>query len=188
MKLIIAQGNPGAQYAQTRHNVGFLVLDAFAVAHDASWKLDTKIRAELASTTINGEKMLLVKPHSFYNDTGMVVRSLVDFYKLTPARDVLVVHDELALPFGTIRVREKGSDAGNNGIKSINTHLGGDYWRIRVGVWNEQRNLLDDANFVLSRFSSDEQAILPKLIEASVFPLMETFIAEAPFATSVTHE
>ena len=188
MKLIVAQGNPGTQYAQTRHNVGFQALDAFAAAHDASWKLDAKAHAELASTTIDGEKVLLVKPQSFYNDTGMVVRALVDFYKLTPARDVLVIHDELALPFGTIRVRERGSDAGNNGIKSINAHLGGDYWRIRVGIWNELRDRMNDADFVLSRFSAEEQATLPKLIETSVFPLMETFVAEAPFATSVTHE
>ena len=164
IQLIVGLGNIGQEYAQTRHNVGFLVLDAFAVAHDASWKLDTKIRAELASTTINGEKVLLVKPHSFYNDTGMVVRSLVDFYKLTPARDVLVVHDELALPFGTIRVREKGSDAGNNGIKSINTHLGGDYWRIRVelrdGAHADQKAALALLGRAAEHFTVTEYTLL----------------------------
>jgi PTH1 family peptidyl-tRNA hydrolase len=186
MKIIFAQGNPGAQYARTRHNAGFIILDAFAAAHDASWKADTKHRADIAQTTINGEKVLLIKPGSFYNDTGLVARSLIDFYKLNPSRDLLVIHDELALPFGTIRIRQKGSDAGNNGIKSLNAHLGPDYPRIRVGIWNERRDLMDDADFVLSAFSKEESEALQQLIKNKLSELINSFIHGTLEATSHT--
>jgi len=177
MKVIFAQGNPGTQYARTRHNVGFIVLDALAEAEGGAWKTDTKMKAELATVTLEGEKVLLVKPLSFYNETGQVARALVDFYKLTPAESFLAIHDELALPFGTVRVREKGSDAGNNGIKSLNAHLGPDYSRIRIGVWNERREQMDDAAFVLSVFSTDEAVALKKLIANPIIPLIHDFVS-----------
>jgi PTH1 family peptidyl-tRNA hydrolase len=176
MKLIFAQGNPGSQYARTRHNTGFISLDAIAEANSATWKHQDKYKADIAEVTLNGEKVLLVKPLSFYNETGQVARALVDFYKLNPSEDVLVIHDELALPFGTIRVREKGSDAGNNGIKSLNAHLGEDYSRIRVGIWNEKRNLMDDADFVLSNFSVDEQKTLNEGLIPQITKLVEAFL------------
>lgn len=188
MKLIFAQGNPGSQYALTRHNVGFLVVDAIANTLGGSWKADSKIGAELCKLTIDGETVLLVKPLSFYNETGLVARKLVDFYKLIPASDVLVIHDELALPFGTIRVREQGSDAGNNGIKSLNSHLGAAYWRVRIGVWNELRERMNDADFVLGRFSANEQEQLTEMIRTTVFDLIKDFVHDTPLATSISHE
>lgn len=176
MKLIFAQGNPGSTYARTRHNTGFIVLEALAAAEDSSWKQADKFKAEIAEVSIANEKVLLVKPLSFYNETGQVARALVDFYKLDPSEDVLVIHDELALPFGTVRVRGKGSDAGNNGIKSLNAHLGENYDRIRVGIWNERRNLMDDADFVLSAFSSEEAEQLKQQTEQTIIPLIHDFV------------
>jgi PTH1 family peptidyl-tRNA hydrolase len=186
MKLIFAQGNPGKQYSRTRHNAGFIALDELAEANDGHWKVQDKYRAEIAEISLEGEKVLLVKPLSFYNETGQVARALVDFYKLDPADDVLVLHDELALPFGTIRVREKGSDAGNNGIKSLNAHLGQDYRRIRIGIWNESRNQMDDAAFVLSAFSKDELTQLDQLIKEKIIPSVELFLAGKLESTSHT--
>ncbi len=177
MKIIFAQGNPGAQYTRTRHNVGFLVLDALAEAESASWRTESKYKAEITEVHLEGEKVLLVKPLSFYNETGQVARALVDFYKLTPASDVLVIHDELALPFGTVRVREKGSDAGNNGIKSLNAHLGSDYVRIRIGIWNELRDRMDDAAFVLSVFTQEEMRQLSENFATTILPLIKKFVA-----------
>ncbi|MES2630972.1 MAG: aminoacyl-tRNA hydrolase [Patescibacteria group bacterium] len=174
MKLIFAQGNPGSQYTRTRHNTGFIALDT--LADDAPWKKSDKFKAEIAEISLAGEKILLVKPLSFYNTTGQVARTIVDFYKLEPSEDVLVIHDELALPFGTIRVREKGSDAGNNGIKSLNAHLGENYARIRFGIWNERRDLMDDADFVLSAFSEEELKQLQQLTETKITNLIEAFI------------
>jgi len=165
MKLLFAQGNPEPQYDHTRHNVGFIVLNELAAAHAVLFQPRDKFKAHIAELTIDGEKVLLAKPTTFYNETGQSARAIVDFYKLDPAADVLVIHDELALPFGTIRTREKGSDAGNNGIKSLNAHLGPDYKRIRFGVASEHRELMGDTDFVLGKFSADERERLPELIE-----------------------
>lgn len=184
MKIIFAQGNPGKQYERTRHNSGFIVLDTLATKEGASWRTDTKFKADIVEIELADEKVLLVKPLSYYNETGQVARSIIDFYKLDPSSDFLVIHDELALPFGTIRVREKGSDAGNNGIKSLNAHLGADYSRIRIGIWNEQRDLMDDAAFVLSKFSIDETKQLEALIDTKIISLIKDFITGQLEATS----
>lgn len=185
MKIVFAQGNPGKQYERTRHNTGFIVIDAFADAHDAAWKLSDKFKSEVADLTMGDEKVLLVKPQSFYNETGAVARHLQEFYNLS-AEDLLVVHDELSLPFGTVRRREKGSDAGNNGIKNLNTHIGEAYRRLRVGIWNEKRDLMDDADFVLSGFTKEEAKkltadIIPHAVEA-----IESFIRGSFESTSAT--
>lgn len=178
MKLIFAQGNPGKDYSTTRHNVGFMVLDTLASNKNTSFTLKPKFHAEIAETTIAGEKVLLVKPQTYYNESGVSARTLVDFYKLQPASDLLVIHDELALPLGTIRIREKGSDAGNNGIKSLNNHLGPDYSRLRIGVSNELRERMNDADFVLGHFSKDERETLNATIIPKVLELIEHFSAD----------
>lgn len=175
MKIIFAQGNPGTKYERTRHNTGFIALTALADSFGARWRTETKFRAEIADIELAGEKVLLVKPTSFYNETGPVARSLLDFYKLDPSTDFLVIHDELALPFGTVRIRNKGSDAGNNGIKSLNAHLGSQYWRIRIGVWNELRDRFNDADFVLSAFTATESERLKTIIEDKLLPLITSF-------------
>ena len=176
MKLILAQGNPEKRYENTRHNVGWHVLDALASREGAEWKLDKKHNADIALFHHNGEKTLLVKPRTYYNETGRTAQSLVQFFKFNPATDIAVLHDDLALPFGTLRIRGKGSDAGNNGVKSLNAHLGPDYARIRVGVWNEKRDLIDDASFVLSNFSSEEQKTLNEGLIPEIIKLVNVFV------------
>ncbi len=170
MKLILAQGNPEPKYDKTRHNVGFAVIDEFAKAHDLTWTNKSKFDALVTETTIDGEKILLAKPTTYYNETGQSARKLIDFYSIMPEHDLLVIHDDLALPFGTLRTRKQGSDAGNNGIKSLNNHIGPDYHRIRIGVSNENRERTGDVDFVLSKFSKSEsdnlqEAVFPKAIE-----------------------
>ena len=176
MKILFAQGNPDTKYAGTRHNTGFFVLDAFGDKYDVLWKDVDKFKSRVAETTIDGEKVLLVKPLSFYNDTGMVARSFIDFYKLDTATDFIAIHDDLALPLGTIRIREKGSDAGNNGIKSLNTHLGDGYARIRIGIWTDERDRMNDVDFVLGRFSKDQEKKLQKHIIPHVIDVLDGFI------------
>lgn len=177
MKIIFAQGNPGSKYTNTRHNVGFILLESFAKTQGADWRLLDKHKARVAEVSISGEKVLLVQPQTFYNDTGLSAQSLVHFYKLDSATDFVVVHDDLALPLGTVRVREKGSDAGNNGIKSLNAHLGPDYARIRVGVWTADRDLHGDVNFVLGNFTQTEADKVKNDITPIVHTLIERFIA-----------
>lgn len=176
MKLIFAQGNPESKYNGTRHNVGFFVIDALADAHNAQWQPKSKFKADCAEVTIDSEKVLLVKPTTYYNVTGESARALKDFYKIEN-NDILVIHDELALPFGTLRTRGDGSDAGNNGIKSLNAHIGTDYARLRIGVYNDKRSQTGDVDFVLGKFTNEEQAALPDITNAA-HAIINSFIAE----------
>jgi len=175
MKLIFAQGNPGTEYEKSRHNVGFIVLDNIALNCKAQWVNKPKFQASMASVLINNDKVTLIKPNTFYNETGASIRKLVDFYKLDPTTDILVVHDDLDLPFGTIRVRQQGRDAGNNGVKSINSHIGSNYARIRIGINNEFREKIGDVNFVLDNFRNAESKQLKKDIMPKVINLVEQF-------------
>lgn len=175
MKIIFAQGNPGTTYNGTRHNVGFSLIDTLAKAHSTSFASKPKFQADIAEFSVDGEKVLLIKPTTFYNETGQSARAIIDFYKLTPSTDFLVIHDELALPFGTIRTRLSGSDAGNNGIKSLNAHLGQEHSRIKVGVYTPLRDKMHDATFVLSKFTEEESKKLPAIAE-QVQSFAESFI------------
>lgn len=177
MKIIFAQGNPEQRYANTRHNTGFMVVDALARDERIKWRDIDKYKARVAELTIDGEKVMLVKPLSFYNDSGLVARQLIDYYKLEPSTDFVVIHDDLALPLGTIRTRQSGSDAGNNGIKSLNAHIGVLYPRIRVGIWTEQRDLMDDVHYVLGSFSKTERAKINTDIIPHTIELVRMFIA-----------
>lgn len=170
MKIIFSQGNPGQQYNNSRHNVGFMVLDALAASLGAEWTEKPRFTALAAEVTIEGEKTILIKPTTFYNETGVAARRIIDFYKIDKLNDFLVVHDDIDLPFGMIRIRKQGSDAGNNGIKSLNAHLEPDYGRIRIGTTNDSRSKMGERNFVLGKFSPDEQAklqsdIIPQAID-----------------------
>lgn len=158
MKLIIGLGNPESRYDLTRHNVGFLLLDYVAEQLGATWQSKPKFKGVVAETTIGGERAVLLKPTTYYNQVGEAARATLDFYKLSAATDVLALYDELALPFGALRTRLEGSDAGNNGVKSLIAHLGPQFARIRVGIANEQASGQDPADFVLGRFTKEEQA------------------------------
>ena len=130
----------------------------------------------MAELSYGGEKIILAKPTTFYNDTGRAARAIMDFYKVSLS-DVLVIHDELALEFGIIRVRHSGSDAGNNGIKSLNAHLGQGYARLRIGIHNPLRRRMGDAAFVLKPLSQAEQEALGTAIIPATTALVEQFVA-----------
>lgn len=177
MKLILAQGNIGPEYTQTRHNIGFMVVDTLADKLEAKWVNKPKFHTIMAQVDIGGERVILAKPTTFYNETGTAARKISDFYKIDPTKDLLVVHDDLALPFGTIRVRGEGSDAGNNGIKSINAHMEAKYHRIRIGILNEFREKMGDTDFVVSNFRNAESRQLKKAIIPHSIELIEQFCA-----------
>jgi len=175
MKLIFAQGNPGPEYTNSRHNIGFLVLDNFKNKHNLpEFKLKTKFQAEVTEFERDGEKIILAKPQTFYNQTGPSARAIVDFYQINP-ENTLVIHDELALDFGKIRIRQGGSDAGNNGIKSLNSHLRPNFWHLKIGINSQQRRLMDDADFVLGRLNQEEKAILEKSILPATSQIIDQF-------------
>ena len=175
MKVILALGNPGEKYVHTRHNAGFLVVNQLAAEQGAQFSNKPKFFSDIAELNMSGEKILLVKPTTYYNDVGISARALMDFYKLT-LDNVLVIHDDTALDFGKIRVRKGGRDAGSNGLKSLHTHIGADFWHIRIGTDNLLRRQIGDVDFVLSQFNADEQNILRDWTIPESIKLISTFL------------
>ncbi|MDO5028409.1 MAG: aminoacyl-tRNA hydrolase [Bacillota bacterium] len=154
MKVIAGLGNPGKDYARTRHNVGFMVIDKLIEKLSASpYKI--KFQAFISETTIGGEKVLLVKPQTYMNNSGNSLREILDFYKI-PSEDLIVIYDDIDIGFSTIRIRKKGSAGSHNGMKSIIYQIQSDTFpRIRIGV-GQKHPQQDLANFVLSNFSKEE--------------------------------
>ena len=163
MKLIVGLGNPGAKYAGTRHNAGFSVIDELAERHNI--KVDTcKHKALIGKGVINGEKVILAMPQTFMNLSGESVRAIMDFYKLT-VDDLIVVYDDIDLDVGKIRIREKGSAGGHNGMKNIILHSGSqDFVRVRVGVGKKPEHM-DLADHVLGRFSDEDRQNVEEAIK-----------------------
>lgn len=162
VRIIAGLGNPGASYANTRHNVGFMVLDALAREWGAVWKPDKARKAELAS----GPGVLLVKPQTYMNDSGFCVGPLMRYFKFTPEQ-VLVVYDDTALPVGALRLRAGGSDGGHNGMKSLIAHLGSDRFpRLRVGIGSHGQKTL--VGHVLGSFSPEEKPLIDEGVQRAV--------------------
>ncbi len=185
MKLIIGLGNPGNQFQNTRHNSGFEVLELLASQYEEKWHEKTKLSSFVAQLVIDAEPVLLLKPQTFYNDSGLSARAAKDFFKIDD-KDILVIHDDLALPLGTIRTRQDGGDAGNNGIKSVNAHLGANYARIRIGIGQEDRKT-NDVDFVLGTFNATEVKKLP-LIHKQTLRIIHDFVADIFTPTSYNVE
>ena len=190
MKVILALGNPGEKYVHTRHNAGFLAIDQLAAEQGAQFSNKPKFFADIAKlnnvklastadakslTASPQEKVLLVKPTTYYNEVGVAARALMDFYKLT-LDDLLIIHDDTDLDFGKIRVRKGGRDAGSNGLKSLHTHIGADFWHIRIGTDNLLRRQIGDVDFVLSKFNADERTILRDWTIPESIKLVGTFL------------
>ena len=157
MYVVVGLGNPGKQYENTRHNVGFNVIDILAKEYDIS-VTKIKHKALIGEGRIGSEKVLLVKPQTYMNLSGESVRAVMDFYKLDPTKDIIVIADDISLPTGKIRIRAKGSAGGHNGLKSIIAHAGTDqFTRIKVGVGANQGDLV---KHVLGKFSKGEREIV----------------------------
>lgn len=171
--LIVGLGNPGAKYAGTRHNIGFAVVDKLAQDMGfADFTPNKDFTAEITEHTIGNKKVLLAKPSTYMNESGIAVQKISQFYKI-PLSDVVVVHDELSIAFGQIRMRVGGQSAGHNGIKSLIAHCGADFGRIRIGVKNEFTPKDDTSNFVLSKFTKEEKTHLPALITEATLVISE---------------
>ena len=162
--LLVCLGNPGEKYENTRHNVGFLVADEIGARQRVPIR-KLKFRAMTALLTISGEKVLVMKPVTYMNLSGEAVRQAADFYKVPPER-VLVVSDDTALPTGRLRIRKKGSSGGHNGLKNIIQHLGTDQFpRIRIGVGEKPHPDYDQVDWVLGRFSGEDQKRIDEAVK-----------------------
>ncbi|MCR9076570.1 MAG: aminoacyl-tRNA hydrolase [bacterium] len=157
MKLIVGLGNPGLQYDKTRHNVGFMVVDALATRHAGGQVPKARFNSVTIDAFIGAEKVLLMKPTTYMNLSGKAVGEAVRFFKLDPSEDLIVIVDDIALPVGHTRVRKNGGSGGHNGLSDIDRVLGGDgYMRVRLGV-GQVPKLMNQSDWVLSRFMSEEK-------------------------------
>lgn len=166
LKLIVGLGNPGTEYARTRHNAGFWFVDALARRHGGTFRSESKHQGELARVRIAGEEIWLLKPMTFMNRSGAAVRSVQSFYKLDTST-TLVGHDEIDLPLGVLRLKEGGGHGGHNGLRDLIATVGDSFWRLRFGVGHPGHR---DAviGHVLSRASAEEDRALSDLVEAAV--------------------
>ncbi len=159
MYIIVGLGNPTKEYAGTRHNVGFDVIDAIASEYNISVEGKEK-RAYVGKGIIAGQKVLLVKPQTYMNLSGESVRGLLDYYKVDEESELIIIYDDVSLDVGQLRIRKKGSAGGHNGIKSIISHLGHNvFMRIKVGV-GEKPKQYDLADYVLGHFSKEDRVVM----------------------------
>ena len=163
MYLIVGLGNPGAEYERTRHNLGFMLIDKLAAEAGRAVKRN-ECRSLIGNALIGNERVLLAKPQTYMNLSGEAVGSLIAKNEL-PAESLIVISDDLALPFGSIRLRERGSAGGHNGLKSIIAALGtNEFVRLRIGIQPEHP-LSDAKRFVLDEFTRAEEKLLPEMLE-----------------------
>ncbi|AMY51885.1 aminoacyl-tRNA hydrolase [Rhodococcoides fascians] len=162
--LIVGLGNPGPQYDKTRHNVGFMVADALAGRVGSSFSSHKKSNSDIVQARLDGRSVVVAKPRTFMNLSGQPVAALARFFSVDPA-NIVVVHDELDIDFGALRLKLGGGEGGHNGLRSISQHLGTkDYLRVRVGV-GRPPGRMDPASFVLKPFSTPERKDLGVVIE-----------------------
>jgi len=164
MPLIVGLGNPGRQYARTRHNAGFMVLDRLAERWRVSFASKKKFSARVALLDRDGSRLLLCKPETFMNASGEAVKAISAFYRVAP-ESILTVVDDADLPLGEIRLRPRGSSGGHHGLESIEQHLGTrEFPRLRVGIGRHESGAREITDYVLSQFGPDEAELLEKVL------------------------
>src|SRR5215216_4681491 len=169
VKMVVGLGNPGREYAATRHNLGFMVVDELTRRHGVGERRN-RFRSDLVEVFDDGEKIVLLKPRTYMNLNGSAAREAVNWYK-TPLVDLLVVVDDIDLPFGSIRVRARGGSGGHNGLKSIIAELGSEAFpRMRIGIGRGPGHATRQ---VLSRFTSEEERVLPSVLVAAADCVLE---------------
>ena len=163
MLLVVGLGNPGAGYARNRHNVGFMAVDEIVRRHSFG-PYRAKFHGDVAEGQIAGEKVLVLKPQTYMNESGRAIQAAMTFYKIAP-EDVIVLHDELDLAGGKVRVKRGGGHAGHNGLRSIHAHVGAGYARVRIGIGHpgDKDRVI---GHVLKDFSKDEEQWLGKLLDS----------------------
>lgn len=178
--VLVGLGNPGKEYIGTRHNIGAAIVDHFVATQEFDpWIVKKDLKSELTSKTLGSTRVIAIKSTTFMNLSGEAVQAVCNFYKVG-TEQVLVVHDELDIPFGQIRTRTGGSST-HNGIKSVNQHIGEEYGRVRVGVGAETK--METSDFVLAKFSKDEQADMSALLREA-----NAIISEYVYGDSLVSE
>lgn len=171
--MIVGLGNPGKEYERTRHNSGFMVVDAFAKAHGMTWKHDAGFRSMIAESNIDGTKIILVKPTTYMNTSGDAVRMVMDRFHV-PATSILVISDDVDLPLGSMRYRTEGGPGGHNGLKSIISCLGTQLFaRLKIGVSAPPEHIALE-EYVLQKFVKEEHGVIDRVVVKAVELLQST--------------
>ncbi len=178
MHLLVGLGNIGKKYEKTRHNFGFLVLDEIISQFNLE-KSGEKFSSELFLGKINDEKIIAIKPQTYMNNSGVAVLEAMQFYKIKP-ENIIVFHDEIDIDFGRIKTKIGGGSAGHNGLKSIDSFIGKEYWRVRLGVSRPQNKEFEVADYVLSKFS-DEEFVSVGFIAKNIAKSLPKFLLERNF-------
>jgi len=171
IRIIAGLGNPGDKYDRTLHNAGFWFVDALARKYGGSFRYEKKFDADYCRINLHGEDVWLVKPQSYMNNSGQPIRGLLDYYRLRTA-ELLVAHDEIDLPPGTVRLKEGGGHGGHNGLRDIVRHCGADFVRLRLGV-GHPGDKEQVTNYVLKRGSSDVEAAIERNIDDAIVVMPE---------------
>lgn len=185
IRLIAGLGNPGKEYAATRHNAGFWFLDNVARSTGASLRAESRFQAQVAKIKMQGQEVWLLAPQTFMNVSGQAVAALAQYYKIAPD-EILVVHDELDLPPGTARLKKGGGHAGHNGLRDIMARLGADFWRLRIGIGHPGEKQVV-ADFVLQRPSASDGALIQEALAQSAQVLDLIVAGEMPAAMQKLH-
>jgi PTH1 family peptidyl-tRNA hydrolase len=165
IRLIAGLGNPGSQYDKTRHNAGFWFVDELARRYSGQFSSEKRFSGDVCKLQVGSHAVWLIKPMTFMNRSGLAVRQLADFYRI-PVEQILVVHDELDIPAGDVRLKQGGGHGGHNGLRDCHAHLGADYWRLRLGIGHPgDRNKVVD--YVLSRPSQDDEIVIMRAIDTA---------------------
>jgi len=172
MKLVVGLGNPGREHDGTRHNAGFWWVDRLAAGGHVQLRTQARFHGHAAKLVEAGRESWILKPNTFMNLSGRAVQALAQFYKIAPA-EILVVHDELDLPPGEVRLKKGGGVAGHNGLKDIAAHLGSDFWRLRIGIGHPGHRG-EVSNYVLNAPREDELPLIQEAIGRSLetWPLL----------------
>ncbi len=171
LKLVVGLGNPGPEYARTRHNAGYWYVDEVARSARGVWRCETRHQCELARITVSESELWLIKPTTYMNNSGAAVQSLAAFYRIAPT-EVLVVHDEIDLQPGVVRLKEGGGHGGHNGVRDVMAQLGADFWRLRIGVGHPgSKDQVIDA--VLDRATPAEQQLIDAALARALLALPE---------------
>jgi PTH1 family peptidyl-tRNA hydrolase len=183
--LLVGLGNPGKEYELTRHNAGFIALNEFVARSEemSDWILKKDLKCQLSQGQIGSLRVIAIKPTTFMNKSGEAVQAAMHFYKIN-LEQTLVIHDELDIDFGQIRMRHGGSAAGHNGVKSVTGQIGEDYGRVRIGIGPKRPAAINSEDFVLQKFSADAQKQLPGMAREVTAIINEYLFGDQ----KVTHE
>jgi PTH1 family peptidyl-tRNA hydrolase len=182
--LLVGLGNVGKEYNLTRHNAGFIAIDEFVAKSDEmeDWVAKKDLKCLMSSGRMGEKRVIAIKPTTFMNLSGEAVQTVVNFYKIQPDK-IVVLHDEIDIDFGQIRLRVGGSDAGHNGIKSVSKAIGEDYGRVRIGIGPKQPARMASEDFVLQKFKPEEQAQLPNMTKE-----VAAILTEYLYGTELPHD